>query len=62
MYPIASDFLSGTFQRFILSRIGTTMSKDGRLPGSSFMQIRMSFARCGEMPGGMLMRKSSRAI
>ena len=38
------------------------MSKDGRFPGSSFMQILISLARCGEIPGGMLTRKSSSAI
>ena len=38
------------------------MSKDGRFPGSSFMQILISLARCGEIPGGILTRKSSSAI
>lgn len=38
------------------------MSKDGRFPGSSFIQILISLARCGEIPGGILTRKSSNAI
>ena len=31
---------------FILSKIGCTCSKEGRFPGSSFIQIRMNFAMC----------------
>lgn len=38
------------------------MSNDGRFPGSSFIQILINLARCGEIPGGMLTRSSSNAI
>uniref|UniRef100_A0A2M4B5M4 Putative secreted protein n=1 Tax=Anopheles triannulatus TaxID=58253 RepID=A0A2M4B5M4_9DIPT len=38
------------------------MSKVGRLPGSSFIQILISFARCGAVPGGIDTRSPSVAI
>ena len=38
-------FAGGRLYDFsIFSKIGMTCSKDGRFPGSSFMQIPMSFA------------------
>ena len=46
---------------FILSNMGMIMSKRGRFPGSSFMQILMSLDMCGEIPGGILMRRPSSA-
>lgn len=46
----------------IFSNMGKIMSKDGRLPGSSFMQIRTNFDMCGDMPGGTLTRRPSVAI
>ena len=42
--------------------MGLIMSKVGRLPGSSFMQMRISLAMCGLRPGGMDTRSPSRAI
>jgi len=53
--------ITDEFQRFILSRIGRTISKVGLLPESSFMQIRINLARCCEIPGGMVIRKPSKA-
>jgi len=38
---------------FILSKIGSTISKVGLLPGSSFMHILISLVRCGEMSDGI---------
>lgn len=48
-------------QRFILSSIGNNISKDGRLPGSSCMQMRISLAMCGDTPGPMDIRRPSSA-
>lgn len=42
--------------------MGSTISNEGRFPGSSFMQILTSLAMCGETPGGIVMRSPSRAI
>lgn len=38
------------------------MSKRGRFPASSFMQILISFVKCVEDPGGICTRKPSVAI
>ena len=42
----------------IFSKMGMTCSKDGRFPGSSFMQIPMSFAMWGETPTGSTSSRS----
>lgn len=47
---------------FIFSRIGMTCSNEGRFPGSSFMQIRMSFVICGDIPGEISILRLSVAI
>ena len=59
--PENSTEITDEIQRFILSRIGRTISKVGLLPESSFMQIRINLARCCEIPGGMVIRKPSKA-
>jgi hypothetical protein len=59
--PESSVPTTDEIHRFILSRIGRTISKVGRLPESSFMQIRINLARCDEIPGGMVIRKPSKA-
>ena len=46
----------------IFSRIGIIWSNVGRFPGSSFMQILISFAMCGEIPGLMSSLSPSVAI
>ena len=48
--------------RLIFSKIGKICSKVGRLPGSSFMQIRISRCMCTEMSRLNCSRRSSRAI
>ena len=49
-------------ETFILLRIGMIMSKRGLFPGSSFMQILISFDMWAEIPGGVLTLSPSRAI
>jgi len=60
LYLIACVLQANHF--LILSNIGNTCSKLGRLPGSSFMQIRINFAMWLEMPGEMSSRIPSVAI
>lgn len=45
----------------IFSRIGTIMSNLGLFAGSSFMHIFMSLQMCGDMPGGIVGLKPSKA-
>lgn len=45
----------------IFSKIGTIMSNLGLFAGSSFMHIFMSLQMCGEMPGGIMGLKPSKA-
>lgn len=45
----------------IFSKMGTIMSNLGLLAGSSFIQILMSLQMWGEIPGGIVGRRPSRA-
>ena len=44
---------------FIFSKIGMTCSKDGLLPGSSFIQILISLAMWFDIPGEISTRRPS---
>lgn len=59
-HSLNEDFLF-FYLSCILSRMGTIISNFGLLAGSSFMQIFMSLQMCGEMPGGIVGLKPSKA-
>lgn len=61
-YPVQCRRAEGDFHlSCIFSRIGTIMSNLGLFAGSSFMHIFMSLQMWGEMPGGIVGLKPSKA-
>ena len=61
-FSVIELLLIGWFYFFILSKIGWTCSNEGRFPGSSFIQIRMNFAICWDIPGEISSLNPSVAI
>lgn len=55
------NFVTFYYYLFILSKIGSTMSKVGLLPGSSFIHILISLVRCGEISDGIDTLRPSKA-